>query len=94
MGTILMLIVWYEVFMVLFTLVSTTVLAWWTILTFGEEVLERYSERMSDAIKSTRWVSWDTISYLLFWPVLLIFRLNAMLNDIVAFAADSQNEEN
>ncbi len=94
MGTILMLIVWYEVFMVLFTLVSAAVLRWWVTHTFGEEVFERYFERTDNKFKSTRWVTWNTISYLLFWPVKLIFNLNAMLNDIVAFAADSQDEEN
>ncbi len=94
MGTILMLMVWYEVFMVLFTMVSGVVLAWWVIHTFGEEILDRYCECVRNELKSARWVSWDSISYLLFWPVLMIFRLNALAEDIVAFAADSQDEEN
>ena len=38
MGTILMLVVWYEVFMVLFTVVSATVWTWWAIHTFGERI--------------------------------------------------------
>ena len=94
MGTILMLMVWYEVFMVLFTTVSAVVLAWWTKHTFGEEILDRYCECVRNELKSAHWVSWDSISYLLFWPVLMIFRLNALTEDIVAFAADSQDEEN
>ena len=94
MGTILMLMVWYEVFMVLFTMVSGVVLAWLVIHTFGEEILDRYCECVHNELKSARWVSWDSISYLLFWPVLMIFRLNALTEDIVAFAADSQDEEN
>ena len=98
MGTILMLVVWYEVFMVLFTLVSATVWTWWAIHTFGERICCSYAECLHEACKAEantrRWVSWPVISYLMFWPVVMIFRLNALAEDIVAFAADSQDEEN
>lgn len=94
MGTILMLIVCYEVLMELFTGISAVVLYWWIMHTFGKEFCERYAEHLNDKLKNTRWASWDHISYLLFWPVLMIFRLNALTEDIVAFAADSQDEEN
>ena len=98
MGTILMLVVWYEVFMVLFTLVSATVWTWWARHTFGERICCSYFERLHEAYKAAAnprlWVSWPVISYLMFWPVVMIFRLNALVEDIVAFAADSQDEEN
>ena len=94
MGTILMLVVYYEVLMELFTGISAVVLYLWIMHTFGEEFCERYAEHLNDELKNTRWASWDHISYLLFWPVLMIFRLNSVAEDIIAFAADSQDEEN
>ena len=94
MGTILMLIVCYEVLMELFTGISAVVLYLWIMHTFGEKFCDRYIEHLNDELKNTRWASWGHISYLLFWPVLMIFRLNALVEDIVAFAADSQDEEN
>ena len=94
MGTILMLVIWYEVLMELFTGISAVVLYLWIMHTFGEKFCDRYIEHLNDELKNTSWASWDHISYLLFWPVLMIFRLNALVEDIVAFAADSQDEEN
>ena len=96
MGTILMAIVWYEVFMVLSTVVSAVVWTWWVIHTFDERICRSYAEYMHEAISTNPhwWVSLPAISYLLFWPVLMIFRLNALVEDITAFAADSQDEEN
>ena len=94
MGTILMLVVCYEVLMELFTAISAVVLYLWIMHTFGKEFCERYAEHLNDKLKNTRWASWDHISYLLFWPVLMIFRMNSLAEDIIAFAADSQYEEN
>ena len=97
MITILMLVVWYEVFMVLFTVVSAAVWTWWAIHTFGERICFSYTECLSHEVHEAtanirHWVSWPVISYLMFWPVLMIFRLNALVEDIVEFAADSQDE--
>ena len=94
MGTILMLVIWYEVLMELFTGISAVVLYLWIMHTFGEKFCDRYIEHLNDELKNTSWASWDHISYLLFWPVLMIFRLNSVAEDIIVFAADSQDEEN
>lgn len=81
------LLVWYEVNNLLFTLVASAVFGWWGGHSYGRLIFNLWLFLYKDRSASL-------VRYLLFWPVLLIVRLNRMVNSLDAFAAILQDDEN
>ena len=81
------LLVWYEANNLLFTLVASAVFCWWGRYSYGNVTFNIWSFLYYDPSASL-------VRYLLFWPVLLIVRLNRMLNSLDAFAAIFHYDEN
>lgn len=81
------LLVWYEVNNLLFTLVASAVFCWWGRRSYGIVTYNMWLFLYNDPSASL-------VRYLLFWPVLLIVRLNRMLNSLDAFAASFHYDGN
>lgn len=103
--TAILWLVGYFVGMVLFYLVGVTAFAIWAAVTYDDEVIDRFLEKLDDSkvfsVFRTRTgnpkdcmmiVGIWTMS-MLFWPVSLVHALSTSADLLIDCANDSQNEE-